>query len=213
MLALVGLLALGAPSAPNPASPIFIGPGGIVPHGKVAFILKADTELPFYPAVFVGFRRGYGDLVDLGLDVGGIDTTFVLRAHGKLSLWESEDRNWFLGFRTRVEFKMQKQDFGPGFPFVDDLGFTFIPEVSFARRFGERWQHVFYYAAFYYLDIDVRRDRPLQHFVMLAMLGYEYRFEFGLHLAVDAAVGMLVGAPQPKDVPIPRFRVAVGYDL
>jgi hypothetical protein len=193
-------------------APGFLSPGGVLPDDRVAFFVEGDTELPGYPAVILGVRRGAMGWLDYGVEAGGIDTVFVLRAHGKARIWESEDRAFFVGGRLRVEFKHQLQVFSD-FPTLDDHGFTVVPEVSVGWRFGEQREHAVYYAAFYYLDIDVRRGHDPQHYLMLGMLGYEHRFAFGLHLFADASFGLEVGNPLTEGIFFPRFRLGVGYAL
>lgn len=201
---------IGAESAASPAA--YLSPGGILPHGRVAYFVEGDTELPGYPAVFVGVRRGAIDWFDYGVAVGGIDTLFVARLHGKARLFEDAGRRWFVGLRLRLEFKRHQQTFSD-FPPLDDFGFTVVPEVSVARRFGDRAEHALYYAAHYTLDIDVRQGRDLQHYVMVGMVGYEYRFAFGLHLSADVALGTELANPLTEGMFFPRFRFRVGYDL
>ena len=204
--------AQGEPPAvrPTPPGPAFLGPGGILPPATVALVFKADGELSFFPSVFVGWRVGIGGHVDLGLEAGGLHTAAVGRLHFKVRLWESLDHRWFLGLRLRAEVKRHEQFFSEAFD-IDDWGMALIPELSLGLRLGRDLRHAVYYAAYYYYDIDFRKGREIEHYLMPAMLGYEYRFMWGLHLGGDiGAVMQLFNAETAGDV-FPRLRIFVGY--
>jgi hypothetical protein len=216
---LVLLLAHSASAAPRPAkptdrAPAYLGPGGILPSGTHAFFLLADTELSGYPAGFLGWRMGLGDLADVGLEGGGNDAALVARVHAKLRLWEPPGRRWFTGLRLRVEMKRHQQTFDSGtFRPIDDLGLTFVPELSFALRLGAQRQHALSYAAFYYLDVDVRPGRGVEHYLLPAMLGWEMRFARRFHLELDAGVFFELMQPKTAGEPLFKLQLLVGMEL
>ena len=194
----------------TPPGPAFLGPGGILPPSTVALVFKADGELSFFPSIFVGWRVGIGGFMDLGLEAGGLHTAALGRLHVKLRLWESLSHRWFLGIRLRTEIKRHEQDFGDAFD-IDDWGITFVPELSLGWRLGRHLRHVVYWAAYYYYDVDFRADHEVEHYVLPALLGYEYRFPCGLHLGGDLGVFLQLFKPETEGLPIPRIRLTVGY--
>lgn len=191
-------------------SPAFLGPGGILPASTVALVAKADGELSFFPSLFVGWRVGLGGHVDLGLEAGGLHTAALGRLHLKARLFESESRRWFFGLRLRVELKRHEQDFGDAFV-IDDWGLTFVPELSLGWRLGRDLRHVVYWAGYYYYDVDLRSDHEVEHYVLPALLGYEHRFDGGLHLGADLGVFFQLFNAETEGLPIPRIRLMAGY--
>ncbi len=215
-LALLLLLSLPAlaRAAPDPErGPAFLGGGGILPSGRHAIFVIADTELSGYPVPLIGWRVGLGNLADLGLEAGGNDVALLARLHAKLLLFESGCQRWFAGLRLRTEVKRHRQSFGELFRPIDDLGLTFVPELSFALRLGARRQHALVYSAFYYLDLDIRPGRELEHYLLPAMLGWEWRFARRFHLGLDAGVFFELFQPKTAGEPLFKFQLTVGLEL
>lgn len=215
-VSLLGALLTAAPARANQPAPWYesvdaLGPGGTLTEGQHALFLMADTELAGYPAVFVGWRVGIGELGDFGIEAGGIDVAGLGRLHLKLRLLEPEDHAYFVGLRFRLEIKRHKQDFGGGFRPIDDLGLVFSPELTAGFRFGENRRHILHLAASWYFDIDVRVGYGYEHFVMPLRIGYEYREPSGFHVIFDAGVFFEVFEPRTAGEPIPALRLIGGY--
>jgi hypothetical protein len=207
------LLLLSLPAPARAQGPAFLGPAGVLAARSHAVFLHADTELSGYPTPFLGWRMGLGGVADLGLEAGATGVAAVGRLHAKARLYESPARRWFAGARLRVEFKRHKQDFGEIFRPIDDLGFTLVPELSVGLRLGARSEHALHYAAFYYLDVDVRAGRGPEHYVLPGMIGYEGRLWRGLHLGVEAGVFFEVGQPRTAGEPLLKATLTLGYVL
>ena len=206
--------ASAAVEAPGPRPAAFLGAGGILPAGVRAVLLEADTELTGYPTFIVGVRRGFADRLELGIELGGIDVVFLGRLHAKVAFWEPASRAWFIGMRLRVDFKRHQQRFGEGvFRPIDDFGFGVVPALLASHRFGDDRAHALHYSVFYYFDIDVRPGHRVEHFLGPAVLGYEYRFPFGLHVQADVGVGFELLNPETAGEPIPKLQLVVGYEL
>jgi hypothetical protein len=154
---------------------------------------------------------GLFDVADFGVEVGGIDVAVLGRLHAKVRLFESRERLWFSGVRLRVEFKRHKQDFGELFRPIDDLGFTFVPELSMGLRLGSRRSQALSFSVFYYLDVDVRADHGLDHYFMPGLLGYEVHLWHGLHLGLEAGVFFEIGRPKTAWEPIIKAGLTLGY--
>lgn len=217
------LLALLLALLPHPAharttssadrGPAFLGGGGILPSGRHAVFVIADTELSGYPVPLVGWRVGLRDLVDLGVEAGGNDVALLARLHGKLLLVEAGGQRAFLGLRLRTEVKRHRQSFGDLFRPIDDLGLTFVPEVSAALRLGARRQHALSYSAFYYFDVDVRAGRDVEHYILPALLGWEWRFARRFHLGLDAGVFFELLQPKTAGEPLLKLQLLLGMEL
>lgn len=207
--------AVAAAPAPatEPPRPAFLGAGGILPAGVHAVFINADTELSGYPAGFLGWRMGLANRLDVGVEAGGNDVAVLGRLHAKVRLFETDSRRWFAGGRLRLELKRHRQEFGEAFRPIDDLGFTLVPELSLGWRFGAARDHALFAASFYYLDIDVRAGRGLDHYLLPAMVGYEGRLWRGLHLAVEAGLFFEVGRPETAGDPLMKAGVTLGYEF
>lgn len=193
--------------------PAFLGGGGILPAGKHAVFVIADTELSGYPVPLVGWRVGLGDLADVGLEAGGNDVALLARLHGKLLLFESGCRRAYLGLRLRTEVKRHRQSFGDLFRPIDDLGLTVVPELSAALRLGARRQHALSYSAFYYFDVDVRAGRDVEHYVLPALLGWEWRLARRFHLGLEAGVFFELLQPKTAGEPLLKLQLLLGMEL
>jgi len=216
LLALLLLFPLPSPAAPASSpdrGPAFLGGGGILPAGRNAFFAIADTELSGYPVGIAGWRIGLGDLADLGLEAGGNDVALLARVHAKLLLFESGCRRWFVGLRLRTEMKRHRQSFGEVFRPIDDLGLTFVPELSVALRLGARRQHALTYSLFTYFDVDVRPNRETEYYLLPAMVGWEWRFARRFHLGLDAGVFFELLQPKTAGEPLFKLQLLLGMEL
>lgn len=216
LLPLLLLIPLSASATPasSDRGPAFLGAGGILPARTHAVFLLADTELSGYPVGLLGWRVGLGDLADVGLEGGGNDVALLARLHAKLLLFESGCRCWFAGLRLRVELKRHRQTFPEGiFRPIDDLGLTFVPELSFALRLGARRQHAISYSIFTYFDVDVRPTRELEYYFLPAMIGWELRFARRFHLGLDAGIFFELGQPRTAGEPIFKLQALIGMEL
>lgn len=217
-----GLLMLGAtwmacalfPNSARAAEPSYLGPGGVLAADRSAVFLSADTELPGYPAVELGYRHGLFGVLDLGVEAQLADVAVLGRVSGKVRLWTAPAERGFLGLRVRVDFKRQKQDVtDETFRDIDDLGFVIAPELSAAVRFGPEREHAIHYMTYVYLDLDVRPDHPFfEWYYAPIMAGYEYHHPIGFHVLADVGVGWEVGNPKTYGELIPRLRLSAGWE-
>jgi hypothetical protein len=217
-LASVSLLVVVLPSAALAdagADPSYLGPGGVLAGGRHAFYLSADTELPGYPAVEAGWRYGAGGVADAGLELQAIDVAITGGLHAKVRIYEDRSRRGFLGARLRAQFKRQLQYVDPEtFRDLDDLGPVLAPEFCAGLRLGEARDHVLHYFTYFYLDFDVRPDQPVfEAYYAPALVGYEYHHAIGFHLVADAGIGWEILKEETFGIPIPRFRLSLGWEL
>jgi hypothetical protein len=201
--------------ADDAPAPSYLSPAGVVAGGHDVLYLGADTELPGYPAVELGWRHGIAGIADLGLEAQAIDVALTAGLHAKLRLYEDRARRAFIGARLRAQFKRQKQDVDPEtFRDLDDAGPVIAPEVSAGLRFGADRDHAIYYFSYLYLDFDVRPDEPvLQAYYAPLLLGYEWHHASGFHLVTDGGLGWEVANPATFGKLIPRLRLSLGWEI
>jgi hypothetical protein len=208
-----GLVLTLAPDA-GAEPPSFLGPAGLLAEGRHAVFVSADTELPGYPAVELGWRYGLG-FGDVGLELQAIDVAIAARLHAKIRVYEDPRGRGFLGFRLRFDFKRQVQAVDPDtFRDIDDFGPVLAPEFSAAMRFGAERNHAIHYFTYFYLDFDVRSgEPPFEAYYAPVVVGYEWRHESGFHFVTDTGVGVELGNPDTYGELIPRIRARLGWEF
>lgn len=213
--AIGALVGVASTAQAQTADVSFLGPAGVLAEGRHALFTSADTELPGYPAVEVGYRYGGLGVADIGVEIQAIDVAALGRVHGKVRLYEDPARRGFLGLRLRVDFKRQVQPVDPDtFRDIDDFGFVFAPELSAGVRLDPRREHAIHYFTYAYLDFDVRPAEPrFQWYYAPAVIGYEWHHPAGFHLFADSGIGWEVGDPETFGELIPRLRLSVGWEI
>ena len=189
-------------------NPVFLQKGGMLRPGAHSFYIRTNDEWTGFSTVLAGYRFAPNGFFNFALEGGASPITHVYLAAVLLhfKLFESHNKIFFLGLRTRFGYKYMDLDFraspwngglGENYLTVKRNGFYFAADLTAAFRIGPYRRYCIYYTIYPRFDFDlIDRDYPI--FVMFSpiMVGYEVRFpKPGFHWSFAVEAGYTFPVP------------------
>lgn len=170
-------------------NPAFMQKAGMMRVGEHAFYLRTNDEWTGFSTFFLGYRYAVNEYFNFGVEggVSAIPHVYLAAIHLHFKIFESKNKFFFVGLRTRLGYRYQDSDFSGGIwpSIVGDNyltlrrnGIYFAPDFTAAFRFGKKYRrHALYYSIYPRIDIDfVDKYNPVYFLFSPIMLGYEVRF-------------------------------------
>jgi hypothetical protein len=159
-------------------SPSFSQKGGMLPEGSHSFYLRTNDEFTSFSTFLAGYRYGLTNFFQLAVEGGVGIGVYIGAVVFHFKIYESPNRFFFIGFRSRNGFKYQDTyiNFGNNNVLDDErLGFYFGQDLTFALRFGDNGKMAVYYTLYTLIDTDVQ-DGPPEVYLSPVHIGFEVRF-------------------------------------
>jgi hypothetical protein len=152
--------------------------GGMIPEGAFQIYLRTNDEFTGFSTFLVGFRYGWFEKFQVGAEVGVGIKVYLAGIVTYTEFYESDNRRFFTGLRTRTGFKYQNTRIKLGNALLDDnrVGFYIATDFTAALRLGDDLRRVIYYTFYPFFDIDVR-GYPIEIYLSPVHLGFESVFK------------------------------------
>ncbi len=182
-------------------NPVFLQKGGMLRVGEHSFYLRTNDEYTGFSTLFLGYRYGLTEYFNIGIEGGLSPITHVYLAAVILhfKIYETPNKLFFVGVRSKFGYKYQDIDMttgiwpsivGENYLNLQRNGFYFIPEFTYAFRFGNYRRFAVYHTIYPRFDFDFfDRENPVYVLFSPITTGFEVRFpkkRFGWTFAIEA---------------------------
>ncbi len=152
--------------------------GGMLEKGDHSFYLRTNDEFTGFSTLFAGYRYGLSNWFQFAIEGGIGIKVYIANLHLYFKIFESKNKFFFMGLRTRSGYKYQNTSLTLGSAVLEDTrnGFYIAADYTFSFRFGDERRHSLYYSIYPLFDIDIT-GRPLEIYFAPIHLGYEFLFK------------------------------------
>ncbi len=166
-------------------SPAFMQKGGMMHLGEHSLYLRTNDEWTGFSTFYIGYRYGVSEFFNIGFEIAAspIPHVYLIGLQLNFKFYESPNKLFFFGLRTRTGYKFQDSDFsswGEGWQDYLTLkrnGIYLALDFTVALRFGKDRQFSLYYTIYPRFDFDfVDTENPVYFLFSPIMLGFEVRF-------------------------------------
>lgn len=168
--------------------PIFLQKGGLMQPNQHAIYTRTNDEWTGFSTFYFGYRYGVSDAFNIAVEIGasGIPHVYLGGIHFYFRMFESGNKFFFLGLRSRLGYRYQDTDLtgelwqpivGKDYLNLQRNGIYFAADLTVALRLGAWKEHNLYYTIYPRLDFDfVDQEDPVHFLFSPGMLGWEFRF-------------------------------------
>ncbi len=181
------LLSFGVEAAEEgPEPPRFSQKGGILYPGDHSVYLRTNDEWNGFSTFYLGYRYGIHERVNIAVEAAAaaIPHVYIGSLLFYFKLFETNDRFFFAGARTRTGYRYQDSDFsdekwhgivGKDYLVLKRNGVFMALDLTAAIRLGPGKRHALYYTIYPRVDVDFVDDTDrVQLLFSPATIGYEF---------------------------------------
>jgi hypothetical protein len=199
--------ALSSETAQGPDLPRFSQKGGTLYQGDHSMYLRTNDEWNGFSTFYLGYRYGIHERVNVAVEAAAaaIPHVYLGSLLFYFKVYETSDRFFFFGARTRTAYRYQDSDFsdekwhkivGDNYLVLKRNGILMALDITVALRLGPGRRHAVYYTIYPRVDVDFvdNTDRAQLLFSPIT-LGYEFASGKHDHFSVAVEAGYAFPLP------------------